>query len=90
METSKIYLGNLEASDKFGDEILEGILNITDLEKVLEEWAYAAKKSGDKILRVKVVKRKTTNAFDQTHYVELDQFRYDSKKESTEEAEVTS
>ena len=83
MENSKkVYLGNLKSSGKFGDDVLTGVINITELKKHLEEWAFNPEKSEDEFVRIKVVKRKEPSQWDQTHYVELDQFQYNSVQEN--------
>ena len=87
-DSKKVYLGNLKASEKFGDDILNGVINVTELQKQLEEWSFNPEKSEDTFIKIKVVKKKEPNQFKQTHHIELDQFQYTSVQEREAE-EVT-
>jgi hypothetical protein len=72
--SKKIMLAkNLQASEKFGDNIVEGaicldILNDENVQKLVYEY------EGKRYLNVKVVKRKEVSKYDKTHYMEIDQF----------------
>ena len=72
--TTKILLAkNLEASAKFGDNLIEGAicLDILEDEKV-KKLVYEY--DGRHYLNVKIVKRKEANNYGKTHYCEIDQF----------------
>ena len=84
MENSeKIYLANLKASEKFGEQIIEGALNISQINLFLDKYAYSPKNSEDQFINIKIVKRKKASKFNHTHYIELDTFKPE-KKDSKE------
>ena len=84
---NRIYLANLKASEKFNDDLLEGALCVTDLEAILEQWAYQPKNSEKRYINIKVVKRQKPSDYDKTHYIEVDQFIPDPSKRSTDSSE---
>jgi hypothetical protein len=73
-KSEKIMLaGNLKASAKFGNALVEGAicLDILKDERVAKlTYEY----EGKTYLNVKVVQRKETSEFGATHYIEVDQF----------------
>jgi len=79
-KNKKITLGNFKASEKFGDNIVEGAicLDVLDQKNV---QALIYEYEGKKYLNLKIVKRKEVNEYGKTHYVEIDQFVPKSKGE---------
>lgn len=72
--TQKILLGkNLEASKKFGDNLIEGTICLDVLEDpIVKRLTYEY--NGKKYLNIKVVKRKEVTSYGKTHYLEVHVF----------------
>lgn len=72
--TQRILLAkNMEASKKFGDNLVEGAICLDVLEDpIVKRLIYEY--SGKKYLNVKVVKRKNVTNYGSTHFLELDLF----------------
>jgi len=76
METTiqKILLGkNLEASKKFGDNLIEGSICLDVLEDpTVKRLVYTYNEK--RYLNVKIVKRKEVTNYGKSHYLEISQF----------------
>lgn len=79
MSTEKKYLGNLKESITFGENELIGTLNISKLKELLELWAFESS-NHQEMINIRIVKRKVTGRFGQTHYIQLDENSFSSKR----------
>jgi hypothetical protein len=72
--TEKILLAkNLEASKKFGDNMIEGAICLDILDDpTVKRLTYTY--NGKRYLNIKVVRRKEANNYGKTHYQEVDMF----------------
>lgn len=72
--TQRILLAkNMEASKKFGDNLVEGAICLEVLEDpIVKRLIYEY--NGKKYLNIKVVKRKEVTNYGKTHYLEVDMF----------------
>ena len=88
METTiqKILLGkNLQASSKFGDNLVEGAICLDILDDpIVKRLTYEY--NGKKYLNIKVVKRKEVTNYGKTHYMEIDVFVPTKQNEEAQSA----
>ena len=77
--TNRIYVGN--GVEKFDGDMVEFSLNLTKLGK--EATDHMFEYNGEKFIKLKVAKMKETNEYGKTHYVEVDTWKPEAKKEKT-------
>ena len=75
--TDKIYVGN--GVEKFDGDMVEFSLNLTKLGK--EATDHMFEYNGEKFIKLKVAKMKETNEYGKTHYVEVNTYKPEVKKE---------
>jgi len=75
--TDKIYVGN--GVEKFDGDMVEFSLNLTKLGK--EATDHMFEYNGEKFIKLKVAKMKEANEYGKTHYVEVNTFKPEVKKE---------
>tara|TARA_R100001126_G_scaffold76922_1_gene45720 strand:+ start:625 stop:891 length:267 start_codon:yes stop_codon:yes gene_type:complete len=76
--TNRIYVGN--GVEKFDGDMVEFSLNLTKLGK--EATDHMFEYNGEKFIKLKVAKMKETNDYGKTHYVEVNTFKPEAKKEA--------
>ena len=76
--TDRIYVGN--GVEKFDGDMVEFSLNLTKLGKEATEHMFEY--NGEKFIKLKVAKMKETNEYGKTHYVEVNTFKPEAKKEA--------
>ena len=76
--TNRIYVGN--GVEKFDGDMVEFSLNLTKLGK--EATDHMFEYNGEKFIKLKVAKMKETNEYGKTHYVEVNTFKPEAKKEA--------
>tara|TARA_R100000773_G_scaffold17822_1_gene16169 strand:- start:4926 stop:5192 length:267 start_codon:yes stop_codon:yes gene_type:complete len=78
--TEKIYVGN--GVEKFDGDLVEFSLNLTKLKSDAGSHIFDGT-NGDKYIRLKVVrKRNGADDYGKTHYVEVNTFKPEPKKEA--------
>ena len=77
-KAEKIYVGN--GVEKFDGDMVEFSLNLTKLGK--EATDHMFEYNGEKFIKLKVAKMKETNEYGKTHYVEVNTFKPEVKKEA--------
>tara|TARA_R110002012_G_scaffold210912_1_gene381663 strand:- start:1009 stop:1275 length:267 start_codon:yes stop_codon:yes gene_type:complete len=75
--TDRIYVGN--GVEKFDGDMVEFSLNLTKLGK--EATDHMFEYNGEKFIKLKVAKMKEANEYGKTHYVEVNTFKPEAKKE---------
>jgi len=75
--TDRIYVGN--GVEKFDGDMVEFSLNLTKLGK--EATDHMFEYNGEKFIKLKVAKMKEANEYGKTHYVEVNTFKPEVKKE---------
>ena len=76
----KIYLGN--GKEFFDENEIKFSLNLTKLKEAAEHFFEF---KGNKYVKLKVCKKKETDEYGKTHYVQVDTFKPDSKPKQEEE-----
>ncbi len=76
--TNRIYVGN--GVEKFDGDMVEFSLNLTKLGK--EATDHMFEYNGEKFIKLKVAKMKETNDYGKTHYVEVNTYKPEVKKEA--------
>lgn len=76
--TNRIYVGN--GVEKFDGDMVEFSLNLSKLGK--EATDHMFEYNGEKFIKLKVAKMKETNDYGKTHYVEVNTFKPEAKKEA--------
>ena len=76
--TNRIYVGN--GVEKFDGDMVEFSLNLSKLGK--EATDHMFEYNGEKFIKLKVAKMKETNEYGKTHYVEVNTFKPEAKKEA--------
>ena len=78
--TEKIYVGN--GVEKFDGDLVEFSLNLTKLKSDAGSHIFDGT-NGDKYIRLKVVKKRNgADEYGKTHYVEVNTFKPEPKKEA--------
>ena len=78
--TEKIYVGN--GVEKFDGDLVEFSLNLTKLKSDAGSHIFDGT-NGDKYIRLKVVKKRNgADDYGKTHYVEVNTFKPEPKKEA--------
>tara|TARA_Y100000114_G_C11623628_1_gene260875 strand:+ start:225 stop:491 length:267 start_codon:yes stop_codon:yes gene_type:complete len=78
--TEKIYVGN--GVEKFDGDLVEFSLNLTKLKSDAGSYIFDGT-NGDKYIRLKVVKKRNgADDYGKTHYVEVNTFKPEPKKEA--------
>ena len=77
-KSERIYVGN--GVEKFDGDMVEFSLNLTRLGN--EAKAHMFEYNGEKFIKLKVAKMKETNEYGKTHYVEVNTFKPEVKKEA--------
>ncbi len=78
--TEKIYVGN--GVEKFDGDLVEFSLNLTKLKSNAGSHIFDGT-NGDKYIRLKVVKKRNgADEYGKTHYVEVNTFKPEPKKEA--------
>ena len=76
----KIYVGN--GVEKFDGDLVQFSLNLTKLKQEAGDYIFDGK-TGDKFVTLKVVKKRNgADDYGKTHYVEVDTWKPEAKKES--------
>jgi hypothetical protein len=76
----KIYCGSAKIiTTKFG-EIITASLNFDALEQAVVDYGFR-KKSGEQVVKIKILERKNPDNFGNTHTVLVDTFKPDFKDE---------
>ena len=76
----KIYVGN--GVEKFDGDLVQFSLNLTKLKQEAGDYIFDGK-TGDKFVTLKVVKKRNgADDYGKTHYVEVDTWKPESKKEA--------
>ena len=78
--TEKIYVGN--GVEKFDGDLVEFSLNLTKLKSDAGSHIFDGT-NGDKYIKLKVVKKRNgADEYGKTHYVEVNTFKTEPKKEA--------
>ena len=79
--TEKIYVGN--GVEKFDGDLVQFSLNLTKLKQEAGDYIFDGK-TGDKFITLKVVKKRNgADEYGKTHYIEVDTWKPEAKKEKT-------
>jgi len=79
-KTEKIYVGN--GVEKFDGDLVEFSLNLTKLKSQAGEHIFPGT-DGNKYIKLKVVKKRNgADEYGKTHYVEVDTFKPEPKKQA--------
>ncbi len=84
-QNGRILLGNLKASEKFGDNLLSGAICM-DVFRDKRTPGLIYEYQGKKYINIKVVKRKQKTEYGKTHFIEFDTFVPQGKAESKDTA----
>lgn len=79
-KTEKIYVGN--GVEKFDGDLVEFSLNLTKLKSQAGKHIFPGT-DGNKYIKLKVVKKRNgADEYGKTHYVEVDTFKPEPKKQA--------
>ena len=71
MDNNRIYVGS--GKEKFEGSLINTTLNISKLMKMAEKYIFEY--GGDKYIKLKVAKKKETDEYGKTHYIEVDTWK---------------
>jgi hypothetical protein len=80
-KTDRIYVGN--GVEKFDGDMVEFSLNLSKLKN--EAASHMFEYNGDKFIKLKVAKMKSTNDYGKTHYVEVNTYKPETKEKKEDD-----
>ena len=80
-KSEKIYVGN--GTEKFDGDMVQFSLNLTKLGKDAGEHMFDY--NGEKYIKLKVVKKREADEYGKTHYVAIDTWKPEPKKDEVKE-----
>jgi len=80
-KTDRIYVGN--GVEKFDGDMVEFSLNLSKLKN--EATSHMFEYNGDKFIKLKVAKMKSTNDYGKTHYVEVNTYKPETKEKKEDD-----
>jgi len=84
MSKKKIYVGN--GTEKFDGDLVEFSVNLSKVTAEAGEHIFE-NKDGQKFIKLKVVKKRDgVDQYGKTHYVEVDTWKPEAKKEETSDS----
>lgn len=89
MNTQKIYITNLKASEKFGNAVIKGAICLEEFMSILEQdnvKSLVYEFEGLNYINIQIVEKKAPNKYGKTHYMEIDNFVPKGKKQAKAEA----